>query len=76
MVIQADEALRYLTSREDFWDQIDAGKHGGIKNGGCMFGGKVCESLRFQMEKILLSKKTLSDKFLYYFCFVFNNYPR
>ena len=46
---QANEALSYLTSREDFWDQIDAGKHGGIKNGGCMFGGKVCESLRFQM---------------------------
>jgi hypothetical protein len=39
----------YLTSREDFWDQIDAGKHGRIKNEGCMFGGKVCESLRFQM---------------------------
>ena len=47
--LQASTALDYLTSREDFWDQIDAGKHGGTKNGGCMFGGKVCESLRFQM---------------------------
>ena len=48
--LQASEALDYLTSREDFWDQIEAGKHhGGTKNGGSMFGGKVCESLRFQM---------------------------
>ena len=46
---QASDALKYLTSREEFWDQIDAGKHGGSQNGGCMFGGKVCESLRFQM---------------------------
>ena len=49
IILQAIDALNYLTNREDFWNQIDAGKHGGIKNGGCMFGGKVCESLRFQM---------------------------